>query len=160
LFDIDRLAADLVFLGGESDPVVGKRIGNLWRQLRLSLAPSLAAVLFQASRLAIDRSTLPLLLPNFLINITPVFYVCSFPLVCYDLFELLSKFVFRDSRLLHPAMLVHLLHADPLPGIRAQHLLQHILQISVQLSDLTFTEVHFPEKVMLSSRYKVESFVC
>lgn len=145
MFDIDRLAADLVFLSCENDPVVGKRIGWLGRQLRLSIAPSLAAVLFQAFRLAIDRSTLPLLLPNSLINITPVFYVCSFTLMCYDLFELLSEFVFCDSRLLHPAVLVHLLYTDPLPGIRAQHLLQQVLQISVQLSDLTFPEVHFPE---------------
>lgn len=122
MFDIDRLAPDLVFLGGESDPGVAERIGDFGWHLRFSVVPSLAAVLVQASRLAIDRSTLPLLLPNFLIYLTPVFYVCLFTLVCYDLFELLSKFVFCYSWLLHPAVLVHLLHANPLPGIWVQHL--------------------------------------
>jgi len=73
----------------------------------------------QALRLRLKCLTRPLFLPDFYVDVSPVLIVCLFTLLNHNYFlQLLPKFILGNPRLLHPGVLVHLLHTDPLPGIR------------------------------------------
>ena len=150
MINIDCLAPDLVLLF-EDDLVLCEWVDEIGCLL-LIFSPLF--VLIQVPWIISIGLLLPCLLPyiHVIIIILLPQLPLALPILYNDLVQFLPELILCNSRLLHPAVLIYLLHSNPGPGVTVEHLLDQVFETLVQLFALLrliFAEVSFPEEIVL-----------